>query len=135
VQQTVVRGSIELADNLPTFAAFPCLWIASRCRYSREITNAIARYIQVIHSTERKSAGKGQEGSLKPHQHMSLEVLLAQEQSTISSDTDETQSSPAPPPDDKSFEPIDFISESGNTFGITTSASAGPSESKKTKLV
>jgi hypothetical protein len=131
VQQTVVRGTIELEDNLPTFVAFPCLWQAGRSRYSRELTNAISRYIQVIHSTERKSAGKGQEGSLRNIRYKPLEVLLAQEFSSTNSES----SDPDPLVNLASFKTIDMISITSKVVDdqITDNPEPGPSNSKKLK--
>ena len=131
VQQTVVRGTIELEDNLPTFVAFPCLWQAGRSRYSRELTNAISRYIQIIHSTERKSAGKGQEGSLRNIRYKPLEVLLAQEFSSTNSET----SDPDPIVNLASFKPVDTISITSKVVNDqdTDDTTPGPSKSKKPK--
>lgn len=64
MQQTVVRGNVDLGDNLPGHETFPCLWEAFTHQYSAENTTALARYCQIIHTTERKAAGKGHEGSL-----------------------------------------------------------------------
>lgn len=56
--ELVVRGNIDLQDGAPAFEAFTCLWAVGMYVFSREITTAIARHVQLIHTTERKGTGK-----------------------------------------------------------------------------
>lgn len=63
VQQVISRGDLDLGDGAPPFPSFDCLWSVGRYPFSVEVTAAAGRYVQLIHTTERKLTGKSLSGS------------------------------------------------------------------------
>ncbi|ODN95916.1 hypothetical protein L198_04535 [Cryptococcus wingfieldii CBS 7118] len=64
VQQHVPRSNVDLGDGKPSFPSFDCAWVIGCSPYSQSVTICVSRYVQIIHTTQRKAGGKGHEGAL-----------------------------------------------------------------------
>ncbi|ODO00793.1 hypothetical protein L198_03120 [Cryptococcus wingfieldii CBS 7118] len=64
VQQHVPRGNVDLGDGMPSFPSFDCAWVIGCSPYSQSVTICVSRYVQIIHTTQRKAGGKGHDGVL-----------------------------------------------------------------------
>ncbi|WVR06198.1 hypothetical protein IAU60_003228 [Kwoniella sp. DSM 27419] len=64
---------------MPRFDSFACLWLATTGVFSAELASAVARYIQLIHATERKAAGKGNSTALMQARRLPLDIGIVEE--------------------------------------------------------